>query len=211
MWCKAKSWGIVELCWGKQRWTVIFVVLSLSFSLLPQRILLGPALGHSIVCCCICFCIMPICRASQSFHFHFTSSLSHYIFFFVFFSWLFLKITQTLLMLSKPVELRPPQRKWQLRMTATWSHMRPRRWWQVQMNCLMQFLLYSTLCCWTIPRSVKWQAVNLCLVWLHPVCLRDEVINIYCGLTTLVNAAGQTSLCHFTLQPWQVRNELFVI
>lgn len=38
---------------------------------------------------------------------------------------------RTLLMRSRLAACRPARKKWQLRMTVTWSHMRPRRWWQV--------------------------------------------------------------------------------
>ena len=38
---------------------------------------------------------------------------------------------RTLLMQSRRAACRPAVRKWQLRMTVTWSHTRPRRWWQV--------------------------------------------------------------------------------
>lgn len=47
--CKAKSWGIVAVCWGMQRWGIIYVFHPL-FSGLPQWILLGTVRGQSGVC-----------------------------------------------------------------------------------------------------------------------------------------------------------------
>lgn len=83
--------------------------------------------------------LMLSCSAEQQnefrllpFHF-FPPSISPFLvlFFSFFCSSLSSKTMRTLSTPSRLAALRPARKKWQLKMMATWSHTRPRRWWQV--------------------------------------------------------------------------------
>ena len=144
------------VCRGIQRWGGYLCVSPLYLSVRPRWISPGPVLGRRSICHTTlptpnpCRGVQQSSKMNSPLFGYFTSfppslHLTFFpcFFFFVLFpprSSLSLKTTRTPLMPSRPAvaaaSLRPARRKWRPRTMATWSHTRPRRWWQVNQDFL---------------------------------------------------------------------------
>lgn len=133
-------WGCAEACRGG----LLFMLFLLLSPRPPQWISHGPTLGPALESVIPPFCqLMLHCSAERQnafllllFPFFHPSHLSRCFFSpppppHPFCSSLSSRTMRTLSMRSRLAARRPARKKWQLRMTVTWSPMKPRRWWQV--------------------------------------------------------------------------------
>lgn len=129
------------VCRGMQRWGIIYAFLPFSVCVpaLVDIIWSCPlsSISHTTLLTSNSSCHVQPSSVKKSPCFSLLND--HSFLLFVSSSSLSSKTTRTLLTLSRQVALRPLRKKWRLKMMATWSHTRPRRWWQVDESTQLPF------------------------------------------------------------------------